>query len=73
MHESMAKCQSYLLRLWQESPHALWHASAQCVQSRETLHFADLNDLVAFLWGQTVGGLPAAQRQNNQEENIAKE
>lgn len=53
MHESAAKYQSYLVRLWQDGPHALWHASAQCVQSQEVVHFADLEDLVAFLWTQT--------------------
>ena len=53
MHESITKYQSYLLRLWQESPRALWHASAQSVQTGEMLHFADLDTLVTFLWGQT--------------------
>ena len=53
MHESKAKYHSYLLRLWQDSDHALWHASAQCVQSNETVYFADLEDLMAFLWAQT--------------------
>ncbi len=52
MHESKTKYYSYLLRLWQDGPHALWHASVQCVQSREIVHFADVDDLVAFLWTQ---------------------
>ena len=53
MHESTAKYHSYLVRLWQEGEHAVWHASAQCVQGQEIVHFADLDDLVAFLWAQT--------------------
>ncbi len=53
MHESITKYHSYLIRLWQEGEHAVWHASAQCVQSRDMVHFADLDDLVTFLWAQT--------------------
>jgi len=53
MHESMAKYQSYLLRLWQDGEHALWHASAQHVQTKEIVHFADLEALITFLWAQT--------------------
>lgn len=53
MHESTTKYHSYLLRLWQDGPHALWHVSVQSVQSREIVHFADLEDLSAFLWAQT--------------------
>jgi hypothetical protein len=53
MHESTTKYHSYLLRLWQDSEHAIWHASAQCVQSQEIVHFADLEEIVAFLWAQT--------------------
>lgn len=53
MHESTVKHQSYLLRLWQDGEHVLWRASAQCVQSRETVYFADLEDLITFLRAQT--------------------
>ena len=53
MNEPIAIYQSYLVRLWQDSPHALWRASAQCVQTREILHFADLDTLFTFLWAQT--------------------
>ena len=53
MNESIATYQSYLVRLWQDSPHALWRASAQCVQTREILYFADLDALFSFLWAQT--------------------
>ena len=54
MHESAAKYQSYLVRLWQDDPYALWRATAQHVQTRETVHFADLDALFTFLWAQTV-------------------
>lgn len=53
MNEPIATYQSYLVRLWQDSPHALWRASAQCVQTREILYFAELDALFAFLWTQT--------------------
>lgn len=54
MHESVAKYQSYLVRLWQDGPHALWRATAQHVQTSEIVHFADLDALFTFLWAQTV-------------------
>ncbi len=53
MKESIAIYQSYLLRLWQDNPYALWHASVQSVQTSEVIHFADLDALISFLWGQT--------------------
>ena len=53
MNESIATYQSYLVRLWQDSPHALWRATAQHVQTSEIVHFADLDALFAFLWAQT--------------------
>lgn len=44
---------SYVVRVWQESPHAAWRASAQHVQTGETTRFADLDALFAFLYRQT--------------------
>ena len=55
-----AQYRSYLLRLWQESPRAAWHASALCVQTSEIVHFADLNGLFAFLSDQMAIGNTAA-------------
>ena len=40
---------AYLVRLWQDSPYTLWRASAQSVQSGETVRFADVEQLFAFL------------------------
>ena len=52
MNESIATYQSYLVRLWQDSPHATWRASAQCVQTRAIVYFADLDALFTFLSAQ---------------------
>ncbi len=44
---------AYLVRLWQESPHAPWRVSAQCVQTGEKSYFATLAAFYAFLDDQT--------------------
>lgn len=44
---------AYLVRLWQDSPYTPWRASAQSVQSGETMRFADIEQLFAFLRAQT--------------------
>lgn len=44
---------AYLVRLWQESPHAPWRASAQCASTGEKIYFATLAELFAFLESQT--------------------
>jgi hypothetical protein len=44
---------AYLVRLWQDSPYTPWRASAQSVQSGETVRFADVEQLFAFLGAQT--------------------
>jgi|GEM_PF-1105512 len=44
--------QSYLVRLWQAHMHATWRASAQHIQTGETMHFATLDSLYAFLQAQ---------------------
>lgn len=44
---------AYLVRLWQDSPYTLWRASAQSVQSGETIRFANIEQLFAFLQAQT--------------------
>lgn len=45
--------QSYLVRLWQAHGHAEWRASARHIQTGETIHFATLASLFAFLEAQT--------------------
>ncbi|MFN8493338.1 MAG: hypothetical protein U0350_37415 [Caldilineaceae bacterium] len=54
MPESMAKYQSYVVRLWHDSRHVLWRASAQSIQTHEISHFADLDSLFTFLMAQTI-------------------
>ena len=51
---------AYLVRLWQESPATPWRASAQSAQSEETVRFADVEELFAFLRSVMVPALPAA-------------
>jgi hypothetical protein len=46
---------AYLVRMWQDSPHAPWRASTHCVQTSEKRIFADLDTLFTFLRTQTVG------------------
>jgi hypothetical protein len=50
---------AYMIRLWQDSPYLPWRASAQSVQSREIVRFADVEQLFAFLRAQTTP--PAAE------------
>ncbi len=42
-----------MVRLWQDSPYMAWRASAQSVQSGETVRFANVEQLFAFLQAQT--------------------
>lgn len=40
---------SYLVRFWQSNDQGCWRASAQCVQSGNTVLFGDVASLLAFL------------------------
>ena len=40
---------SYLVRFWQSNEQGCWHASAQCVQTGNTVLFGDVSSLFAFL------------------------
>ena len=40
---------SYLVRFWQSNEQGCWRASAQCVQSGNTVLFGDVESLLAFL------------------------
>jgi hypothetical protein len=51
---------AYLVRLWQERPQAPWRASVQSVTTGETVRFADLGQLFAFLQAQAAPNAPAA-------------
>lgn len=50
---------SYLVRLWQDDSQLPWRALAQSIQTGETIHFADLPSLFAFLQAQTTNEQPA--------------
>jgi hypothetical protein len=43
---------AYLVRLWQDGPQADWRASAQSAQTGDTVRFADVDALFAFLLKQ---------------------
>lgn len=40
---------SYLVRFWQSNEQGGWRASAQCVQTGNTLRFGDVGSLLTFL------------------------
>ncbi len=40
---------SYLVRFWQSNEQGGWRASAQCVQTGNTVLFANVESLLAFL------------------------
>jgi hypothetical protein len=44
---------AYLVRLWQDGPQADWRASAQSARTGDTVRFADVDALFAFLLRQT--------------------
>ena len=45
--------QSFLVRLWRDSPSAPWRASAQNILTGEEQRFANLESLFVFLQSQT--------------------
>lgn len=47
--------QSYLLRLWRDTPQSVWRASVQSTATEELRHFATVEDLWAFLMAQMGG------------------
>jgi hypothetical protein len=44
--------QSYLLRVWREGTHPIWHASLQSTTTKRIQHFATIEALFAFLDGE---------------------
>lgn len=40
---------SYMVRFWQSNPQSGWRASAQCVQTGNTILFGTLERLLVFL------------------------
>ncbi len=72
MPESLTIYQSYLLRLWQEDGHAMWHCSAQSIQTKEVTHFADLDSLFTYLAAQTTSTRSADRRLRRKDDLYAK-
>jgi hypothetical protein len=50
---------SYLVRFWQSHEQGCWRASAQCVQTGNTVLFGDVASLLTFLQTE-VQGKPTA-------------
>jgi hypothetical protein len=46
---------SYLVRFWQSHEQGCWRASAQCVQTGNTVLFGDVASLLIFLQIETNG------------------
>ena len=46
---------SYLVRFWQSNQQGSWRASAQCVQTGNTVLFGDVASLLTFLQTETTG------------------
>jgi len=46
---------SYLVRFWQSTAQGGWRASAQCVQTGNTVLFGDVERLLAFLQTEIKG------------------
>ena len=49
---------SYLVRFWQSNEQGSWHASAQCVQTGNTVLFGDVDSLLRFL-NTEISGTPS--------------
>ena len=53
---------SYLVRFWQSNEQGCWRASAQCVQTGNTVLFGDVASLLTFLQTETTGKPSEAAR-----------
>jgi hypothetical protein len=59
-HSESTTYQSYLLRLWRDSPHQPWRASLHSSATGAIHQFAEIAHLYAFLQARTgEGGEPA--------------
>jgi hypothetical protein len=55
---------SYLVRFWQSNPQGSWRASAQCVQSGNTVLFGDVESLLRFFQTE-ISGKPSEDEAGN--------
>ncbi|MBX3050309.1 MAG: hypothetical protein KF753_02475 [Caldilineaceae bacterium] len=67
-HTSRLFYRAYLVRLWQETQESPCRASAQSVQSGETVRFSSLGGLYAFLDAQV-----ADDRRSRTEDDASAE
>jgi hypothetical protein len=54
---------SYLVRFWQSNEEGCWRASAQCVQTGNTVLFGDVDQLLTFLQSE----LPVSRQEDAAE------
>ena len=57
--EQTQQYQSFLVRMWQDSPGVPWRASTHNVLTGEERRFADMESLFLFLQGQTADRHPS--------------
>jgi len=55
---------SYLVRFWQSNEQGHWRASAQCVQTGNTVLFGNVERLLAFL-STEISARPAPEEADN--------
>ncbi|MCE7986491.1 MAG: hypothetical protein DYG89_35415 [Caldilinea sp. CFX5] len=55
---------SYLVRFWQSNEQGSWRASAQCVQTGNTVLFGSVERLLAFLQAE-ITATPATEEADN--------
>lgn len=51
--------QSFLLRLWKETPDLPWRYQVHCVATGDEYRFSELDQVIAFLKGAAGGPEPA--------------
>ncbi len=56
---------SYLVRFWQSNEQGCWRASAQCVQTGNTVLFGSVERLLAFLSTEVDARLGTAEVKQN--------
>jgi len=68
--DSSAYC-SYLLRLWRHNPQGAWLASLQNIRTGETRHFAQPEELWAYLQAEMANEL--SQKASLAESQITRD
>jgi hypothetical protein len=63
---------SYLVRFWQSNDQGCWRASAQCVQTGNTVLFGSVERLLAFLQTE-IGATPAIEKADSRSFLVSQE